>query len=328
MKFFRHVSIGFVVFSLLIFANLALSEPQVVFTGWASGNSEIYLLKGIESKEPINLTQHPANDRRPCWSPDGKKIAFTSDRTGDEEIYIMDIETRKVERITYYSGYDGHPAWCPKGGRIAFTSDRDAGSSDIYIIDLLTKEIVRRTDHMLAGSLDWTPDGNKLAFCSGFGGKSAICLIDPYRDVLVSSPDECEVIVEQPPPGYVYLQEMSFSPDGTMVAFTSTKIVGGTRDVCTIDLSTGDFKNLTKPFPHHDDDPCWSPDGKFIAFSSSREGSIGRYDIYFMTPEGEIIEQLKFEGYDFNPDVFDPDFAYSVSPLIDSKACTWGEIKR
>lgn len=278
MKIFKYISTGFVIFSLLIFANLALSEPQVVFTAKEAGNWEIYLLEDIKKKEPINLTQHPANESMPYWSPDGKKVAFISDRDRDEdEIYTIDIETREVERITNNSAGDLSPDWCPKGGRIAYVS----GGGDVYIADLLEKETFRLTKNMHVHNLTWTPDGEKLAFDSYLvRDKPAIYLMNPYGKIPVSSPDECEVIVEEPPPGTIQFWGLSFSPDQTMITFGACNRSGGDYDIYTMDLSTGEFFNLTPNSPRHDRSPCWSPNGEFIAFSSGREGSLGGSDIY------------------------------------------------
>ena len=66
------------------------------------------------------LTNHSARDFAPAWSPDGTRIAFTSYRDGNHEIYVMDADGRNVIRLTNNSGWS--PAWSPDGARIAFVS--------------------------------------------------------------------------------------------------------------------------------------------------------------------------------------------------------------
>merc|ERR1739841_84001 len=88
-------------------------------------NSEIYLLK--KNRQLHRLTRHFNIDTSPTWSPDGKKIAFTSDRsgTGAPQIYIMDSvkgDKSKVTRISFGSSYNDNPSWSPNGDKIAYTS--------------------------------------------------------------------------------------------------------------------------------------------------------------------------------------------------------------
>lgn len=62
------------------------------------------------------------------------KIAFASDRTGDQEIYVMDSDGSNVVQLTHSPGWDAMPAWSPDGNKIAFQSDRD-GNREIYVMD-------------------------------------------------------------------------------------------------------------------------------------------------------------------------------------------------
>ncbi len=81
------------------------------------------------------LTRSPGRDVRPVWSPDGPRIAFTSVRDGDEEIYVMNADGSYPRNVTIHPDRDTDPAWHPDGRRLAFVSDR-GGQSDIYMIEL------------------------------------------------------------------------------------------------------------------------------------------------------------------------------------------------
>ena len=70
----------------------------------------------------------------PAFSPDGRKIAFGSSRSGDFEIYAMNADGSDIVRLTQSPGLDARPAWSPDGTRIAFTSNRD-GNYEIYVMD-------------------------------------------------------------------------------------------------------------------------------------------------------------------------------------------------
>ena len=69
----------------------------------------------------VRLTQHPGHDAHPGWSPDGRRIAFATDRWGGLEIAVMNADGSDVTRLTESPGLDDYPAWSPDGRRIAFT---------------------------------------------------------------------------------------------------------------------------------------------------------------------------------------------------------------
>ena len=83
----------------------------------------------------LRLTNNNAVDVSPTWSPDGRRIAFASDRDGDFEIYVMASDGTDVVKLTQNDASDISPTWSPDGRRIAFASDRD-GNYEVYVIDL------------------------------------------------------------------------------------------------------------------------------------------------------------------------------------------------
>jgi hypothetical protein len=90
----------------------------------------------------------------PAWSSDGTRIAFTSSRDGNREIYIMDADGVNPVRLTASGSADAGPAWSPDGTKIAFWSER-TGTGDIYTMDSDGSNVVRLTTSL---ALDATPD--------------------------------------------------------------------------------------------------------------------------------------------------------------------------
>ena len=104
--------------------------------------AHLYLLK-LGSGAVTQLTRSPADrgagDQSPAWSPNGTRIAFSSDRMGSNDIYVMSSDGSNLRRLTTKLSNDNHPTWAPDSRSLAFLSDR-TGATEIFTLSAATKE--------------------------------------------------------------------------------------------------------------------------------------------------------------------------------------------
>jgi Tol biopolymer transport system component len=227
------------------------------------------------------------SDHNAAWSADGTQIVFESTRrTGDYELYAMSGNGSHVRELTFSPSFDADAAWYPDGTRIAFESDR-AGNVDVWRMRSDGGSQTRLTDSpAFDGDPAVSPDGTRIAFTTERDGNREVYMMNAdgsgqqrltNTGGRVSSP-AFDSVDENP----------SWSPDGTRIAFDSTR--DGNWELYVMNADGSGQTRLTD-HPALDARPVWSPDGRLIAFESERVGR-GLRRVYVMAADGSNVRRL------------------------------------
>jgi len=149
---------------------------QIAFMSSQGGDPEIYV-SDADGRQLHKVTFAAGVNTSPAWNPKtGKQIIFVSDRAGDPVLYLANSDGSNVEKVDVEDkGYVVDPAWSPNGQLLAFSWRRPSGNFDIYIMDIVSRQIAELTrDAGRNERPSWAPDGRHLVFESTRGGTRQI----------------------------------------------------------------------------------------------------------------------------------------------------------
>lgn len=258
-------------------------------------NTDVWIVATSPGASPVQLTNGPKRDENPKWSPDGRRLAFLSNRDGKMQIWLISPTGGEATRLTDSPTDVADFEWSPDGSKIAYTApdpeseaekkrkeeegdyvvvDQEFKLSRLHVIDVATKAARNLTPDAPyhVRSMDWSPDGRFLAFSAQPTPKVPDNFATDIYVVPADGSAPPRKVVDRPGLD----TNPRWSPDGRWIAFESgdgkVDWTGNTY-ICLVSPTGGDIRNVTRSFDEEIQDFLWSPDGRWIYFLAGQRVS-------------------------------------------------------
>ena len=223
------------------------------------------------------------------------KIAFTSNRDGEEAIYIMDADGGNPFELTEGS----NPSWLPDGQSISFLYD-----SNLWVTDLngsTRQNLTKGRINHFSSPAAWSPDGKQIAYWGNLGGVMGVYTMN-------ADGRGSRLIAE----GFLLHDDtLSWSPDGRSIAYSEMRQLDPPfkrfgLDIVVMNANGVNHKNLTNDLRARNINPSWSPNGKYIAYVASPDPFRWwpPHNIHVMNADGTnpvIVTKEDRWAYEWNP---------------------------
>lgn len=255
----------------------AAANGKIAFVSTQDGGKYQIFVMDVDGSNQQDISNDPVMAKSPTWSPDGKKIAYSSYQSGYGNIWVMNPDGTGKIQLT--DQRDSEPAWSPDGTKIAFERSFSPGETDIFVMNADGSGQTDLTNNPgWTLSPAWSPDGTKIVFSSLWDGHENYYVMNAADgsglNQITHNTDD--------------MGEAAWYP-GTKIAFTSHRT--GTLDIWAMNPDGSGQTDLTNGYYTDNAWGAWSPDGTKIVYSSLKIPG-GTYQIFIMNADGTNKVQI------------------------------------
>lgn len=263
-----------------------IASSRIVFSNDSTGFKEIYMID-YDGENLTRLTENRSISIIPKWSNDGKKIYYTTYKYGNPDIVVIDLENMKTRIFSRFQGLNISGGFSPDGTQFVVILSRGKDPS-IYILDLVTREVKNLLENFgVCAAPTFSPDGKEIAFVSDRAGNPQLYIYN------------LETKKTRRITNFYWVDSPSWSPDGTKIAFSARQTKNERLNIYITDPTTSIIERLTRN-EGDNEDPTFSPDSRYIAFISTRNGP---RQLFIMDRDGSRPHLLnsKIKGSCYTP---------------------------
>jgi TolB protein len=261
-----------------------VAATRIAFVMQGRGSKEVYIVDS-DGENLQRLTSDGSIALSPAWSPDARRMAFVSFRSGHAAVYERDLATGRERVVFDRIGTSMTPSYSPDGRTIMFAGTF-GGNTEIAAFDVSSGQVRQITNGRRFDSLapSFSPDGRRIAFVSSRIG-------EPHIYIMNLGGGEATMVSDYAFGGRGYNTSPEWSPRGDRIAYHSR--VGGVTQLKVVDANGGTPRFLTNEGSN--EDPSWAPNGRHLVFASPNRDGGGLFVLD--TVSGRIRPLLQGRGY-------------------------------
>ena len=264
---------------------LGIAHSKIAFSNNFTGHKEIYMID-YDGAEPLKLTNTNSINLLPRWSHDGTKIYYTSYKYLNPDMFEIDLTSGTIKPYITFQGLNIPGGNSPDGNKMVMTLSLGK-NPNIYLLNRETRKLKKLLKNFsLSSSPTYSPDGTQIAFVSDRSG-------NPQVYVLNLATGKTKKLTR-----FNWCDSPSWSPTGEWIAFAGRKTRKEKMNIFLTDL-TGNIKHRLTRNSGSNENPSWSPDGRFLVFSSTRNK---KKELFIMDVDGSAQHPLaEIDGHSYTP---------------------------